>query len=115
MSRDEDLNRLASRQEHLFSVRQAVTLGFTPQSISARVRKHGWQRAGRGVVCTSAGNLTWRQKAMAAVLTYGPDTFLSHRAAARLWGLDGVDGSWVEVTRPRPSRPRPGVTVHVGE
>ena len=112
---DQELNRLASRQHQLFSVRQALELGFTRQSIATRIAKNGWRKASRGVVCMSVAALTWQQRAMAAVLTYGPNTFLSHRAAARLWGLDGLNREWVEVTRPCTTRPRPGVIVHVGD
>jgi very-short-patch-repair endonuclease len=49
---------------------------------------------------------------MAAVLACGPDALLSHRSAARLWGL--IDwGELLEVTVPgRPRRKRPGITIH---
>ena len=47
---------------------------------------------------------------MAAVLAYGPDAVLSHRAAAALWGMRG--GTRVEVTVPSGRRARDGIQVH---
>lgn len=60
---------------------------------------------------------SWRQLLMAAVLAGGPGTVVSHRAAARLHGLDGAFGELVEVTvdRCHNYRSHPGVTVHRGD
>jgi hypothetical protein len=49
---------------------------------------------------------------MAAVLTAGPDTVLSHRSAAALWGVLPPSSIAPEVTRPRKFRSRPGLRVH---
>jgi very-short-patch-repair endonuclease len=47
---------------------------------------------------------------MAALLACGPSAVLSHRSAAKLWGLIRYDGP-IEVTAPT-KRHRPGITVH---
>ena len=44
---------------------------------------------------------------MAACLAAGEGAVVSHRAAARLWGLSDVGGNLVEITVPRPRSPRP--------
>ena len=48
---------------------------------------------------------------MAGVLAGGPDTFLSHRAAANLWGLV-KEGRAPEVTTARRMRSLKGITRH---
>jgi very-short-patch-repair endonuclease len=47
---------------------------------------------------------------MAAVLAFGPDAVLSHRAAAALWGMRG--GTRVEVTVPSGRHARDGIQIH---
>jgi very-short-patch-repair endonuclease len=49
---------------------------------------------------------------MAAVLTGGPGTVLSHRSAAALWGLLPPSSIAPEVTRPTRFRSRPGLRAH---
>jgi len=52
---------------------------------------------------------------MAAVLASGSRACLSHRSAARLWGLIPRGDEWVEVTSPPPSRARRrGIVCHEG-
>jgi hypothetical protein len=52
---------------------------------------------------------------MAAVLASGSASCLSHRSAARLWGLVPLGDEWVEVTSPPPSRARRrGIVCHEG-
>lgn len=50
---------------------------------------------------------------MAAQLLLGPRAFISHRAAARYWGLDRVDADLVEFTLAGAKRAAPhGVHLH---
>lgn len=49
---------------------------------------------------------------MAAVLTAGPETVLSHRSAAALWGMLPPSSVAIEVTRPTRLRSRPGLRAH---
>jgi hypothetical protein len=55
----------------------------------------------RGVYRMAGAPLSWRQRAMASTLAYGPPCAVSHRAAARLLGLAGVNADDPEVTVPR--------------
>jgi very-short-patch-repair endonuclease len=49
---------------------------------------------------------------LAAVLACGPSAVLSHRSAARHWGLRGGGTHRIDVTAPRSVRPKPGVRIH---
>jgi very-short-patch-repair endonuclease len=66
----------------------------------------------RGVYAVGRPALTQRGRWMAAVLSCGPGTALSHRSAAALWGILPV-GQRLDVTIPsRSPRRRPGITAH---
>ena len=41
---------------------------------------------------------SWEQSLFAASLWGGRAAAISHRSAARLWGLDGVEGGPIEIT-----------------
>jgi hypothetical protein len=55
----------------------------------------------RGVYRVAGAPPSWRQRAMATTLAYGPPSAISHRAAARLLGLGGIKADDPEVTLPR--------------
>lgn len=52
---------------------------------------------------------------MAAVLACGTEALLSHRSAARLWGLMPPAAEWIDVTRPDRRVRRDGILSHRGE
>ena len=52
---------------------------------------------------------------MAAVLACGPDSVLSHRSAAVLWGIRRADAVRTDVTVPRKLARRTGIRTHRGE
>jgi very-short-patch-repair endonuclease len=52
---------------------------------------------------------------MAAVLACGPNSVLSHRSAAALWGIRRADAVRTEVTAPRKLARREGIRAHQGE
>lgn len=69
---------------------------------------------GRGVFRVAGVPPSWRQRALAACLSYGEPVALSHRSAGRLWQLDGIAASGqLELTVP-PARSgrRPGITTY---
>lgn len=55
----------------------------------------------------------WSHLAAACLST--PGAVASHRAAARLWGLDGVEVDLVEISVPSPSRSGKGVVHRTGD
>jgi hypothetical protein len=60
-----------------------------------------------GVYAEAGTPDSWERSLMAACLAAGRGAVVSHRAAARLWGLSDVGGDLVEITVPRPRSPRP--------
>jgi hypothetical protein len=106
------MEELASRQWGVVSQAQLRSLGFSDDAIERRVR------AGRLITVhartfTLAGvPRSWEQQVTAAQIWAGDDSILSHRTAAVLWELDGVERSTPELTTARCLRPRPSVLVY---
>lgn len=69
----------------------------------------------RGVYRLAGASASWRQRAMAASLAYGPPCAVSHRAGARIWGFEGILAPDPEITVPttRDGR-RAGILTHRG-
>lgn len=56
---------------------------------------------------------SWRQRMLAGCMAYGDPVALSHRAAAKLWGLEGIVAEDCEVTLPPGRSGRfPGIVTH---
>ena len=104
------IGALAERQHGVVSRAQLSGLGLGDGAIEHRVRLGRLRPVHRGVYTIGHRLLTQHGRWMAAVLAYGPDAVLSHRAAAALWGIRG--GTWVEVTVPGGRRGRSGIEVH---
>jgi very-short-patch-repair endonuclease len=89
---------------------QLLNAGFSPDKI------HRWVKAGhliplhRGVYAVGHLPPSPHAKTMAALLACGPTAVLSHRSAAKLWGLIRYDGP-IEVTANN-TRRRKGIAVH---
>jgi predicted transcriptional regulator of viral defense system len=112
-SRDRELADLADRQHGVVALWQLLERGF------GRATVHRWLARGRlhpvhrGVYAVGHRRLDWRGVLMAAVLACGPDAVLSHRAAARLWGIRPDNRPKVDVTVvSRGARSRKGIQVH---
>jgi hypothetical protein len=59
----------------------------------------------QGVFRIAGTEASWEQALMAACLAARPDGVASHRAAAVMWGVEGIDGV-IELTVPLARRPR---------
>lgn len=90
---------------------EAKALGLTKSAIGRRASSGQWIRMHRGVYRHQASPVTWHMKARAAALaTTG---LVSHRAAARLWRLDGFSRARIEVVVPEGAQRRPlGFMLH---
>jgi very-short-patch-repair endonuclease len=99
MKLPEGLDRLAARQWGLVSRTQALQV-LTPDQVRARREAGILVRVHPGVYRLAGAPRSWRQRAMAACLAYGAPAAVSHRAAARLWDLEGVHVEEPEVTVP---------------
>ncbi len=99
---DRRLGALLRRQHGVVSKRQLRSLGFSDDTVDARVAKGVLVRVGWGVFAAGHAGLSERGRWMAAVLTCGDGAVLSHRSAAALWGLWKAS-ALIDVTVPRSS------------
>lgn len=111
MLENDRLMGIAASQHALFTTSQALQCGFSYPTLRQ------WERKGRVVlrhprVWVIAGSpATWLQSLTAAILAGGPRAAVSHRSAARLWGL--LEDETVEISIPRSRSCRlEGVVVH---
>jgi very-short-patch-repair endonuclease len=106
------VGRLAASQHGVFARAQAMSLGVSSRQIQRRVARGRWDSPFPRV-CRIVGSGDDRQTAMAATLWAGDGAFVSHGAAAMLWGIDGVRATTIEVSVPDDRHPRArGVLVH---
>ncbi|MDX6555928.1 MAG: hypothetical protein QOD86_2123 [Miltoncostaeaceae bacterium] len=90
---------------------QLAALGITKDSVRRRVERGRLVRLHEGVFAVGHAALTLDARRLAAVLAYGREALLSHRAAAELWGLLPSSPQF-EVTVPHARRSREGIVAH---
>jgi hypothetical protein len=116
MSIDRRIATLAERQHGLISRDQAVAAGATAGQVRHRLANGRWRPVRRSVYAVNGTPPTWHQATLAVCLALGERCWLSHRTAARLWGLNlpGVRSrDTVEVLVPTGGqRTLDGVTCH---
>lgn len=110
-SLDLALTRLAARQHGVFSRPQALAAGADDGLLHRRIRSGRLERVNVGVYRLPQTLPSFRQRLLVAVLGAGDGTIASHRSAATLLELDGVDEEVIEVSVPR-NRRHEGVIVH---
>jgi very-short-patch-repair endonuclease len=110
---DVAVSRLAARQYSLAHRHQLLDLGMSPRQIQARLNAGWLMPMHQSVYLVGTGASSPEQAVMAAYLATGSEAVASHRCAAALWGLRGVEAPEPEITlwadRHRPLR---GVVVH---
>lgn len=95
---------LAERQHGVATRKQLLALGLSRHAIDSRISRGLLNVVYPGVLAI------WRRSPspaclwMAGVLACGSGAVLSHRSAARLWGVFPYDPRRVEVSRPRAGR-----------
>jgi very-short-patch-repair endonuclease len=97
------LESLAAAQHGVFTHGQAVASGVSDSLLWHRCRQGQWARVEPRVYRVAAAKRCWRQDLMAACLGAGRAAAASHRAAACLWQLDGMDEEVIELTVPHGS------------
>lgn len=75
----------------MFSREQALEAGVGAGAIKYRCEVGEWQRIHQGVYRVAGVPPSWEQRLKAAQLWAGPSSAVSHRSAAGLWRLDGVE------------------------
>lgn len=108
------LAEVAERQHGVVARWQLLDLGIGDSRIKGRLRRRQLHPIHRGVYAIGFRQATKEARWMAAVLACGPGAVLSHRSAARIWGLSPGSSRAIEVTRTRGWRAPDGVVVHRG-
>jgi len=110
---DGNVAALAERQLGLVTRAQAVAAGLSAADLRKRIQSGSWTRVLPGVYALDR-EWSWEQQLLAACLWAGDGAIVSHRAAARLHGID-VAQKWaaIELTVPVNRRPEhDGTSVH---
>lgn len=104
---------LARRQHGVVARRQLLGIGLGSQAVAERVRRGILHPLYPGVYALGEAPSTPDRRRMAAILACGAGTVLSHRSAARLWGVFPYDPGTVELSRPSWGRTkRNGLLLH---
>jgi hypothetical protein len=85
----------AERQHGVITHGQALRSGLSQTAVQRRIQAGRWDPVHHGVYRVAGSVRSWEQQLMAACLLARGRA--SHRAAARLWGLDGQEHADVEV------------------
>jgi len=107
------LARVAAEQLGVVTRQQLYDLGFTYQQIKQRLGLGRLHRVHHNVYAVGHPRLTGQASLVAAFLSVGPRSFLSHRSAAAVWGLRAVNTRDIELTVPGTGgRGHAGLTIH---
>ncbi|MGH2811917.1 MAG: hypothetical protein ACRDI1_04300 [Actinomycetota bacterium] len=106
--------KLAAAQFGLVERSQLLEKGFSKSWIQRSLSKGKLETFHRRVYRVAGSPPSWQQSLMGVLLWLGPDSAVSHRAAAALWKLDGFESAPVEVATTLRIRHKPadGVVVH---
>jgi very-short-patch-repair endonuclease len=101
------------RQHGVVTRQQLRGMGMGSEAIRERVRRDLLRPVYRGVYALGGSRLSPHGRRLAAVLACGSGTVLSHRSAARLWGVFPYEPAVVEVSRTAAGRTKhPGILRH---
>jgi very-short-patch-repair endonuclease len=103
---------LAQRQHGVVARWQLVGRGLERGWIEQQLQVGWFHRVFRGVYAVGHPAIGRNGRAMAAVLAYGPDAYLSHRWAARHLGLLDHAPSLIDVVVMGNHRPQRGIRIH---
>jgi very-short-patch-repair endonuclease len=111
---EREMELLARRQHGVVGRSQLLELGMGRTAIVRRLEQRRLHEIHRGVYVVGARRISKRGRWMAAVLACGDQAVLSHRSAARLWGILPSASEWIDVTRPDRRIRRDGIVSHRG-
>jgi len=110
---DASIQRLAAKRCGLVTREELLRVGLSGDQIKRRLRAGLLLRMQPGVYAVPGAPSTFEQRVTAACLAGGPGAAVSHRSAARVWGLRGANTQRTEITAPGTSQPRlVGAVVH---
>ena len=102
----------ARRQYGILSRADLLSKNVSPQAILRRVRKGTLEEVLPRTYRLPGAPRSWEQDLMAALLWAGPNSAVSHRAAAALFELDTFPRAETELTVVTKSKPPAGLVVH---
>ncbi|HKA04028.1 MAG TPA: type IV toxin-antitoxin system AbiEi family antitoxin domain-containing protein [Acidimicrobiales bacterium] len=109
----DDINTLLRRQHGVITRSQARAVGLSDRQITRRMAEGDLVAVHRGVLRHVAFPTSYAQRVRGVLLALGPEAAASHRSAAGLIGVRGLDVGLVEVSWPhRSPRPLSAVVVH---
>jgi hypothetical protein len=116
----DELDAILKEQAGVISRPQVLGTEHDDNYIEVMLRRNEWRRVHRGVYVNHTGDLTWLQRAWAAVLFYAPAALCNESALAltkrRRADLDVVGGSraviHVAVAQKRRVEKLPGIAIH---
>jgi very-short-patch-repair endonuclease len=112
-SREQALAALAGRQFGLVSRVQLLAIGFSRREIQLRVERGQLHRLYPGVYAVGHSSLVPHARLLAALMTSGPTSFLSHRASASARALRPINTRRIDVTIPGSNlKPRDHLVLH---
>jgi very-short-patch-repair endonuclease len=103
--------RIVARQHGVIAHAQLIELGVLRDSVRRRLAAERLFEV-QPFVYSLIPEVKIRGRMMAAVLTFGADAVLSHRAAAAVWEIGPWPTGVVDVTLARTPGPRRGIRLH---
>ncbi|MCW2995882.1 MAG: hypothetical protein JWQ18_3377 [Conexibacter sp.] len=94
------IRAVVSRQHGVIARRQLLALGLSAGGVDHWARNGRLVAVRRGVYALGHDELRRQGHVLAALLDVGDDAVLSHRSAARQWGLRPWSGAFVEASIP---------------
>jgi very-short-patch-repair endonuclease len=106
------LGGIAAEADGVFTLDHARLCGLSEREIDYRAQ-YVWIRLHAGVFRMPGAPETWKGNLRAACFAGEPNAVVSHRSAAKLYGLPGGRGDLIEMTCPRWRRTQTdGLVVH---
>jgi hypothetical protein len=114
MQRLDAVRALAGRQHGIVARRQLQAIGLSDGGIDHWLRNGRLVSMRRGVYALGHTELRREGDLLAALISVGDDAVLSHRSAARQWGLRPWSGAFIELTArdDRGHKAKDGLRVH---
>ncbi len=108
---DQLIHQFAWERDNVVSRGEVMSLGATDRFIANRLARGCWQQLHPGVYLLGPAPPRWEQAVRAALGAAGEGALASHRAALKLWNLDGIGNAPVELTAPHSHRPLPRTVI----
>lgn len=96
----------AGQQLGLITSAHLDDIGASRQQVRTLTTSGVYERIGVGVLRHTGFPVTHEQQLLAAAWCAGDGAVVSHLAAAGVWRFDGIEATAIEVSMPRPGRPR---------